>query len=91
MDRSGPSIVLRVLTFRTSAEKLIGKWIVTVRFDDVDEVELDGFNHQNVFNCMLIDERVADGLEIILEPIFGLGGKFVCQSAEVVEVAPVLA
>lgn len=62
-------------------------------FRDVDEVQLDGFNHQNAIYELQIaresgDEHVPSYLRITFDPASGLLGTFRCRSMAVLESEP---
>jgi len=65
--------------------------LVHLRFADVDELSLDDFNRQNVLFTIRVNPAegradMAHGLEVELEPAYGLGGRWVCGSAAVIGV-----
>jgi hypothetical protein len=67
--------------------------LVRLRFLDVVELRLDGFNHQNVlFELELSDLRERQWEHIFFEVHFdsshGMGASFQCHAIEVVEVTP---
>ncbi|HYI97155.1 MAG TPA: hypothetical protein VEX68_26680 [Bryobacteraceae bacterium] len=47
--------------------------IVTFLLDDVQDVSLDGFNHQNVIFGLDVETSEA-GVKLIMYPCFGLPG-----------------
>jgi hypothetical protein len=63
---------------------------ITLRFHNVDQVELSEFNHQNVVDSLTISspDDNPDWLAVDLNSSFGLLGSFRCRSLEVVEVIP---
>lgn len=58
-----------------------------MRFLKLRDLKLDGFNWQNVLGELTFD-MAPGGLRITLYPSHGLGGSFVCDSAEIVSIAP---
>jgi hypothetical protein len=67
--------------------------LVHLRFRDLAELRLDGFNHQNSLMGLTITdirdrqtERVL--WEVRIDPAYGVGAKFQCHSIEVVSVVP---
>ena len=97
LERRPPSLTLTVLIRRNIREepadksyfKVTGSWVVTLRFQRIDDVVLENFNHQNVITEIVIKARAPQGLEVLIEPILGFYGKFVCESAEVIEIESV--
>lgn len=68
--------------------------LATLRFHDLHEdLELSGFNHQNAIYALSIERRERDNgpspfLAVELESSFGVGARFACQWAEVLEAVP---
>ena len=101
LDRGTPpklqtSIVIRVWTFKVHRDQTDSKGyykttdhsIVTFRFDEPDDLVMEGFNHQNVLfdiTFKLIDNRV----HLTFEGIYGIHATFRCQkvTVEAVEAA----
>jgi hypothetical protein len=91
--RPGPDLEATIRVWQYSAGELdntghllrIGESTVTLRFRNIRDLVLDGFNHQNVLGELAI-EPATDGLKITLYSLYGLGGSFLCDSAEVVDV-----
>lgn len=55
-------------------------WVERLRFIDVSDVEIGGFNEQNVLFDVKA-ERGSDGLwSVNLESSYGLGGQFRCRA-----------
>lgn len=101
LDREGPAIEMRVHLFEGFREENSDRisWrnhtVATLKFSRVVEVQLDGFNNQNVIFDFAI-ESVAkepgvamwDGpaYRIEIDSSYGVGGSFICRSIEVVSV-----
>jgi hypothetical protein len=104
-----PTLTLRVHAFDSTGELdargygvLQKHCVATMRFTDVADVELAGFNVQNVLGGLTIapvtvspDEKRAAYMtgsldrfrrEVVLDGLYGLHGSFVCHNAEVVSV-----
>jgi hypothetical protein len=68
--------------------------LATLRFSDVSEFEMEGFNHQNAMMSLSIDRREERRgpsqfvLAVTIEPAFGMGARFECTGIEVVEAIP---
>jgi hypothetical protein len=66
---------------------------VQFRFHEVDEVALEGFNHQNAILEFRIEDHVAQtgasvGFKLTFVPAHGLTGSFCAGSAELLTVIP---
>src|ERR1700683_1383336 len=67
--------------------------LATLRFADVDNVNLVGFNHQNAIMGMEIVRRErTDGpspyFAVEIDPVFGIAASFTCLHAAVIEAVP---
>jgi Immunity protein 50 len=67
--------------------------LTTLRFCDVDEFRMEGFNHQNaIFGLSVTHQQRAKGpssyFVVHLEPAFGMGASFSCLRVEVVDAIP---
>jgi hypothetical protein len=65
--------------------------LVTLEFDEVEALEMDGFGPQNVLDDLAIEEvHLAAGrqLQVTLPSNNGLGGSFRCCTATVLDALP---
>jgi hypothetical protein len=67
--------------------------LVHLRFRDVVELRLDGFNHQNVLMGLTLRDLRDRQMERVLwqvefDPVYGVGAWFQCYAVEVVSVVP---
>jgi Immunity protein 50 len=65
--------------------------LVTLEFEEVEALELDGFGHQNVlFDLKLEEVNLAAGrqIEVELSSSHGLAGGFRCRTATVLAAVP---
>jgi hypothetical protein len=67
--------------------------LVHLRFREVAELRLDGFNHQNALAMLTLTDLRDRQLERVLwevefDPAYGLGASFQCRAVEVVSVVP---
>jgi hypothetical protein len=67
--------------------------LVHLRFDGVNDLRLDEFNHQNVLDGLTLSEPRGVGLqqrawEVTFHSTYGLGASFRCEALEVVCVRP---
>ncbi|WNG39623.1 hypothetical protein F0U61_42585 [Archangium violaceum] len=93
---NAPILTARIYVFEMTSKVRSGRFVlrnhtrVTLRFEGVDGLELDGFNHQNALNALSFElvPRTDGGpslLAVTFDPAYGLGASFTCRSAEVVE------
>ena len=66
--------------------------LVTFRFSGVEELKLEGFNHQNViFGLTIQPKESSDGgsakFHVEFDPSFGVDAMFDCSAIEVVDAA----
>lgn len=93
--RPGPDLEATIRVWQYSTGELdntghllrIGESTVTLRFRNIHDLVLDGFNHQNVLGELAIETAPA-GLKITLYSLYGVGGSFLCDFAEVGDVVP---
>ncbi len=68
--------------------------LATLRFHNLlDDLELSGFNHQNAIYGLTIEQRQRDNgpspyLAVEFESGFGVGARFTCLGAEVLDAVP---
>jgi len=67
--------------------------LVTLRFSGVEELKLEGFNHQNVIFGLIIQPREDAGsgnpkFHVEFDPSFGVDALFDCSAIEVVDAIP---
>ena len=63
--------------------------VVELQFTDIDDLELDGFNHQNALNDLRIGESEKPGrLTVEFEVAYGVGAHFTCGSIAVLSAVP---
>lgn len=89
LDRKGVFLELDIYVFSGSRDtdrkgfyRHFKECLLTLRFHEIDEMQLEGFNQQNVLASLTVDK--GERFEVELEPIFGLGGTFSCSAIEVV-------
>ncbi len=66
--------------------------LATLRFHDVSDFEMEGFNHQNaIMELRISSQERSEGpspyFVVELEPAFGMGASFKCLRIEVVDAA----
>lgn len=64
--------------------------LVTMRFSDVDNFKMEGFNHQNAIFGLVIEQKTREGgptpyFTVDFEPSFGMDATFTCLRIEVLE------
>jgi hypothetical protein len=85
IDRSGPRVAADLLTpARPGSGRDI---LVRFVFHGVDDLSLDGFNHQNVIWSLELEPAAGNRLRITFRPTFGAAFSFTCVRGEVVEAA----
>ena len=64
----------------------------TIKFDfeDVSEVDIDGFNFQNVIDDILVTKLDSGMVQVEIVEIYGVGARFLCGSASVSSIEPIL-
>jgi hypothetical protein len=67
--------------------------LVTMKFYDVDNLKMEGFNHQNVIFGLGIEQRTRDEgpspyFAVDFDPSFGIEATFTCSRIEVIEAEP---
>ena len=88
---SGPSATVTIHVFEMTNEvKPDGYFLchkhslVTLAFSDVEELRLDGFNHQNALSGLLIEECEPNGrLRVTLDNAYGVDAVLVCKELSV--------
>jgi hypothetical protein len=99
-ESDGPILEATVHVFEMTSEvDSTGHYVLRhhvlahLRFDDVVELTLEGFNHQNaLFGLGIKDirERQLERIrwEVSFDPSWGVGASFQCYGVEVVSVTP---
>jgi len=64
--------------------------LTTLRFDDVNEFHMEGFNHQNaILGLSIIRQDRSEGptpvFAVHFNPAHGMGASFICSRVEVVD------
>jgi len=95
LDRDGPSLIMETYVFQTTSEKDLRGYFrranechITFLFEDVEDVSLTDFNHQNVLAGFRLSRR-NDLVEVWIDSLFGLEGHFLCKRMKVVSVVAV--
>ena len=73
--------------------KLQKHHLIHFRFDYIDELEIDGFNHQNAINSLEIEVLPKNDkgylpLSIVIEQCYGISAEFTALSGAIVSVIP---
>jgi hypothetical protein len=99
VDGSGPGLCVKVHAFEMTSEvtergyfKFIKHCIIELRFEQIDDVDLRNFGHQNVIDGIsLLSASVKDGsrrIAVEFESITEMELSFSCAKAVVVSLAP---
>ena len=95
-----PALTLKIhvweLTNKTNSEGyliLLHHTLATLKFCDVADFQMQGFNHQNaLMELVLKSEERTEGpspyFAVKLEPAFGIEASFKCLRIEVIDVVP---
>ena len=63
--------------------------VVSLLFQELDELTMDGFNHQNALSELSIAETETGGaLRVIFDSAYGLQSEFTCRAIKVVSAVP---
>ena len=99
----GPLLLARVHTWditndvdSTGHYVLKNHTLVTLRFSDVRELKLEGFNHQNAIFGLTIQPKETTNptdskFHIEVDPSFGVDATFDCASVEILDAVPLSA
>lgn len=94
LDRRGPTLTVDVLLTNLSPrsyEKLPPgneiPHLVTIRFDEVEDLQLDDFNHQNVIQDLVLTPDDAR-LKVQVPSLFGADFSLTCSGAVIVGIRP---
>jgi hypothetical protein len=94
-ERAMPSVEVVIHAWNMSDEvnekgqyRLTHHHLVSLVFDGVSEVKLDGFNHQNVLSDLLIEPIQGGQLRVELCNCFGVSSSFIAKRARVAAVTP---
>jgi hypothetical protein len=74
-------------------QELCKSVLIHFTFLQAEEIQIDGFNHQNVINSLTVHESPAEGLpalEVNIESIWGFGGTLRCASVAIESVESLL-
>jgi hypothetical protein len=92
----GPSLVVQIHVFSMTNEVDDRGYFVcknhstvALKFGGIDELELDGFNHQNALSGLVIASSGSEGLfDVHFDPAYGMESRFKCRTIEVLSVIP---
>jgi hypothetical protein len=84
------------MTREVNPEGYLGRRLHTLarlRFYDVDDFKMEGFNHQNaILGLRVTSQERSKGpsplFDVQFEPAFGMGASFTCSRIEVVDAVP---
>jgi hypothetical protein len=67
--------------------------LATMKFFDVDNFKMEGFNHQNAIFGLGIEQKTREEgpspyFEVDFEPSFGIDATFTCSRIEIIEAVP---
>ena len=94
LDREGPSLTARVSLCKVHHSEVDARGhfrttdhsVITFRFVGIEELSIEGFNHQNVLSAILF-EQVNGRVRVNMDGIFGATVQFQCAAAFVEDVS----
>lgn len=86
-------VCLHAFEWTRNTQPAFNHHLVQLRFHEINDVNINGFNHQNAIMEFKIEDHVqhpdaAVGLKLTFVPANGLSGSFCAASAEVLSVIP---
>ena len=86
LKRDGCLLLVRLWTFQVDRQqvdahgyfKKIDQCVITFRFANIENLSIEGFNHQNVL-ADIVFEPVEDGIRVNMEGTFGANIAFQCS------------
>lgn len=86
IDRNGPRVAADVLApaWHGKGRDILVRFV----FHKIDDLSLDGFNHQNVIWSLAVEQAAENRLRITFHHLFGAAFSFTCARGEVLEAAP---
>jgi hypothetical protein len=97
--KTGPTLETQIYVFEVTPEIRDGQYVlrhnnvVTFQFLEIDELILEGFNHQNVLSSLNIKDISDQQLEwlkfdVHFDGIFGVDIRFRCRAVKIVNIEP---
>ena len=94
LDRTGPILVMRIALHEKHRNMVdergsyltVGRCIATLRFEGVDQLAIEEFNHQNVLSGMVFEMDGTLHVHVTLAGIFGISARFQCLKVAVEDV-----
>jgi hypothetical protein len=90
--QSSPRAMLRIMAFETTREvdeqgffKRIHECIITLEFEDIHEVMIEGFNEQNVLSSVTI-QKEGDDHCVVISGLYGVHASLKCAGITVSDV-----
>ena len=90
LDRELPDLIMTIYTFLLSKEidekgflKKQKECLITFQFGSLKNLEISNFNHQNVISGLVFKPTADNEIEVLINSIYGLEGKFVCNDINV--------
>jgi len=92
LDRKEPFMLMEVYGFQTLKEvdkkgyyKRVNECVITLKFNDVTDIQLKGFNQQNVISSLEFTEE-SSLLKTEILTSFGLSGYIISKNIEIIGV-----
>ncbi len=95
-----PTLILKIhlwqLTKRVDSKGFLilrHHTLATLKFTDLENIQLKGFNHQNAMMELIVESRErtvgpTPHFVVKIEPAFGMGADFECLGMEVIDATP---
>ena len=81
LNREGPTLELDTLLVASEGRQ----GVLTLRFNEVTDLQLGGFNEQNVLFDLTLERGTDGSYEVTLQSSYGLSGTFRCSGISVAE------
>jgi hypothetical protein len=95
LDVIGPTLTIDIFAFTMDTTVEAGYYrqlhqsIVTLRFEHIEELEIDDWNHQNTLTGLSILRHDPDRIAVAVSGSFGVSAHWLCRGARVMAVTPV--
>lgn len=83
--REETKIVMKINVTEQSTSNNYEKATITFGFYNVEDLELYGFNHQNVIAGISLNKE-KEKIKVEILSCYGIGGRFFCERIEVINV-----
>ena len=92
LDGAGPSLDISIWAphYAEGRQSLrtIQEYLITLRFEGIENLKIEEFNHQNVIQTLVVDQAESR-LKVGFFSLFGAEVSFTCARARVAGIVPV--